>query len=227
MTRKLYELANVESPFVWRAKYALAHKGLTYESERLPFTQISPGFGNGGFKTVPVLVEEDGEEIHDSWAIAKHLDAAYPQAPTLLGDGLERAQAVESLLGKVGFRNFLPIFIKDIHDGLASADAVYFRENREARFGDTLENLSADRDVRLPQAREALGPLRAELADAQWLHGDAPGYGDYIWLGFFAWLTGCASCALLLDDDPLKAYIERGFALFDGVAHGISSRAGA
>ncbi|MEM9388229.1 MAG: glutathione S-transferase N-terminal domain-containing protein [Pseudomonadota bacterium] len=224
MPRKLYELANVESPFVWRTKYALAHKGLLYESERLPFTQISAGFGEGGFKKVPVLVEEDGEEIQDSWTIAKHLDAAYPQAPTLLGDGLERAQSLESLLGETAFPGFFPLFIKDIHDGLGQADSVYFRESREARFGDTLEALSTDRETRLPQAREALAPLRAELANAQWLHGESPGYGDYIWLAFFAWLKGCATCAPLADHDPLAAYAERGFALYDGIAQGITPR---
>lgn len=224
MTRKLFELAHVESPFVWRSKFALAHKGLAYESERLAFTKVSAGFGAGDHKSVPVLVEEDGREIHDSWAIAEHLESTYSDAPTLFPGGKDRAKSVEAMLGETGFPNFFPLFIKDIWSCVPEADAAYFRQTREARFGTTLEELSANRDERLVAAREALAPLRAELAKASWLHGETPGYGDYIWLAFFAWLKGCATVPPLEEDDIVTAYIQRGFALYDGVATGFPAR---
>ena len=51
---RLYELVLEDgrsaSPFVWRIRYALAHKGIPYESVYLGFTDIAKTFG-GRFKT--------------------------------------------------------------------------------------------------------------------------------------------------------------------------------
>lgn len=221
MPRTLYELANVESPFVWRAKYALAHKGLAYQTQRTAFTAIATTC-EGRHPTVPFLVDENGSETCDSMHIAAYLDDAYPDTPSLLGDGaLERAQEIEGILGKTGFPNFFPLYIHDIWAGLPEKDAAYFRSSREARFGTTLESLSAEREARLPAARAALDPLRAEIAKAPWLNGDTPGYADYIVLAFFAWLKGCATTPPLAKGDPLLAYIDRGFALYGDIAKGI------
>jgi len=221
MPRTLYELENIESPFVWRAKYALAHKGLTYETHRAAFTDI-PNTCGGRHKTVPFLVDEDGSETCDSMSIAAYLDDTYPEPPSLLGNGsLERAQEIEKILGETGFPNFFPLYIRDIWAGLPDKDAAYFRSTREDRFGTSLEALSANREARLPDARASLEPLRAELAKAPWLNGDAPGYADYIVLAFFAWLKGCASTPPLAAGDPLLDYIERGFALYGGIGNAI------
>ena len=52
---KLYQLALGNgcsaSPYVWRIRYALAHKGLPCEPVPLGFAQIPTSFG-GRFKTV-------------------------------------------------------------------------------------------------------------------------------------------------------------------------------
>ena len=221
MTRTLYELADIESPFVWRAKYALAHKGLVYETQRTAFTEI-PTVCEGRHPTVPFLVDEDASETCDSLGIAAYLDDTYPDNPSLLSGGaLERAQEIEKILGETGFPGFFPLYIKDIWAGLPEKEATYFRSTREARFGATLEELSANRDARLPDARATLAPLRAEIAKAPWLNGDAPGYADYIVLAFFAWLKGCASTPPLAAGDPLLDYINRGFALYNGIGNNI------
>lgn len=221
MTRTLYELENVESPFVWRAKYALAHKGLAYEARPIGFTAI-PDTCDGRHPTVPFLVDENGDETCDSMNIAAYLDEAYPDAPSLLGHGaLERVGQIEKILGQTGFPNFFPLYIRDIWAGLPEKDAAYFRATREKRFGTTLEALSDNREARLIEARAALAPLRAELAGVDWFHGDAPGYGDYIVLAFFAWLKGCAGTPPLAADDPLVDYINRGFALYGGIGETI------
>lgn len=225
MPRTLYELANVESPFVWRAKYALSHKGLAYETYRTAFTDL-PDVCGGRHPTVPFLVDEDECETCDSLQIAVYLDEAYPNAPSLLGNGaLERAKDIEAILGQNGFPNFFPLYIHDIWAGLPEKDAIYFRTTREARFGKTLEALSANRDERLTDARAALEPLRAEIANAPWLNGETPGYADYIVLAFFAWLKGCASTPPLAPGDPLLDYIDRGFALYGGIGQQIEGGA--
>ena len=54
---RLYELVlengRSASPYVWRIRYALAHKGVPFESVPLGFTEIPKVFG-GRFKTVPL-----------------------------------------------------------------------------------------------------------------------------------------------------------------------------
>ena len=60
------------SPFCWRAKFALKHKGLAWRDEPVGFTEKQKiAFAQS--QTVPVI--HDGPKVvKDSWAIAQHLD---------------------------------------------------------------------------------------------------------------------------------------------------------
>ena len=221
MFRTLYELESIASPFVWRSKFSLAHKGLVYEARQTAFTDIANVLG-GRYKTVPILVDEDGTEINDSLSILSYLEDTYTDAPSLFGPaGHTRAAEIDDLLGKTGFLQFFPLYIRDIWSCLPEKDAAYFRSSREARFGATLENLSTGREGRLDAARKALDPLRNELAKADWFSGETPGYSDYMVLAFFAWLKSCAQTPPLAKGDPLVDYIERGFALYDGLGNSV------
>lgn len=220
MPRTLYELDKVESPFVWRAKYALAHKKLDYKPVRIGFTQITNTL-EGRHKTVPILVDSDGTEIGDSMKIAAYLDKTYPDAPMILGEGQNRAGQIEGMINSLAFPNFFPLYIHDIWSQLSGADAAYFRKTREERFGKTLEEISANREARLPEARAALEPLREEIAKSAWLAGDGPGYADFIVLAFFAWIKATAGVPPLAKDDPLAKYVRNGFALYGGIGEAI------
>src|SRR6185437_5084567 len=85
---ELYDLAGAEddrrfSPFCWRTRLALAHKGLPVTTIPWRFTEkerIAPS-GQG---RVPVLVD-NGRWINDSWAIATYLEETYPDRPSLFG----------------------------------------------------------------------------------------------------------------------------------------------
>src|SRR5450432_960501 len=77
------------SPFVWRVRYALAHKGLAFESVRLGFTDIPTCF-DGKFKTVPIL--EHGDTVMaESWEIVEYIDRQYPDRPPLFSSAAEHA----------------------------------------------------------------------------------------------------------------------------------------
>jgi len=95
MAIKLYDLAAAEddrrfSPYCWRAKMALRHKGLEFETVPWRFTDKGMiAFSGQGL--VPVLV--DGKHtVHDSWRIALYLEEAYPQRPGLFEGGQSRAR---------------------------------------------------------------------------------------------------------------------------------------
>ena len=86
MAIKLYDLAGAEddrrfSPYCWRVKMALKHKGLPFETIPWRFTEKDV-IEFTGSKTVPVIV--DGKRaVYDSWEIALYLDEAYPSRPGL------------------------------------------------------------------------------------------------------------------------------------------------
>lgn len=96
MTLKLFELVGTDqtgpfSPFCWRTRMALAHKGLSAQSIPWCFTEkdaIAPYRS----EKVPVLL--DGESsVADSWAIANYLEDNYPERPSLFGGEGGRATA--------------------------------------------------------------------------------------------------------------------------------------
>lgn len=224
---RLYELVlendRSASPFVWRIRYALAHKGIAYESVPLGFVEIHRVFG-GRFKTVPVI-EHGGMMMAESWDIAEYLDRSFPEQPRLFSSPSERSMVRlfdQWFLAEV-VRPLLPVYVLDVHNAVRAADRPYFRESREARLKSTLEVVSADRAARLPAIREALKPLRQHLADHRFLGGQAPNYADYIALGVFQWIASVATTAPLASDDKvLRDWLDRGFRLYAG--HGSDRR---
>lgn len=63
------------SPYGWRTRMALAHKGLDYSLELVKFTEKHK-LEFSGQPLVPVI--RDGERVvNDSWAIAEYLEDAY------------------------------------------------------------------------------------------------------------------------------------------------------
>jgi glutathione S-transferase len=87
----LYDLAGAQverrfSPYCWRAKLALAHKGLAFDTIPWHFTD-KDAIAFSGQGRVPVLVDGD-RIVFDSWTIATYLEDVYPDRPSLFrGDG--------------------------------------------------------------------------------------------------------------------------------------------
>lgn len=206
------------SPFVWRVRYALAHKGLEFESVRLGFIEIPNHFA-GKFKTVPVL--ECGDAIMaESWDIVEHLDQQFPDRPALFGSPAELAMVrlTDSWFMTEVMRRMFRVYVKDLYDSIRPVDREYFRSSREKNMkGETLETFTADRAALLPVIRTALNPLRMHLAKFAWIGGSTPNFADYIVLSAFQWVTSVSRLPLLAADDSLRAYIDRGFDLYGGV----------
>ena len=226
MTIKLYDLAAADgrrfSSNCWRSHFALAHKGLAYETVPTKFTDI-PTICGGVHKTIPVI--EDGEtQVCDSWVIANYLEDNYPDSPSLFGadESGGAARTFSQFLQQWGMRHIsfplLHTILLDIHDRLDPADQAYFRESREKRFGAPLEKLVADREETLIAFRKGLGPLRACLVDRDFLSGPAPLYPDYMITAALLWPRMMSPLKFLEDDDPLVPWFERMLDLFDGLA---------
>jgi glutathione S-transferase len=219
----LYDLAGAEagrrfSPFCWRIRMALAHKGLAVETVPWRFTEKhklpQPNVGR-----VPVIVD-GATVVHDSTSIAGYLETQYPDGPTLFGGGIGRALTsfVQNWTETVLQPTLIGFVVLDICRHAAPEDRAYFRRSREERFGMTLEDVVKDRDRRLPAFRDSLAPLRRTLERQPFLAGDAPAYADYIVFGAFQWARAISDFELLGPDDPVAAWRGRLLDAFGGLA---------
>ncbi len=228
MSIQLYDLATADpklrfSPYCWRVKMALAHKGLTWDEVPSHFTDKDelpqPNAG-----TVPVLV--DGNNVvGDSWAIAEYLDQRYPDKP-LFGCAESKSTA---LLIKFWIERTVQPFITrmgvgDFMETLHEKDKAYFRQTREKRFGMPIEEYMSNREHTREGFVAALEPLRAMLAEQPYLAGAHPAYADYIVFGALQWMRCGSPFPALKRDDPVFTYRERMLDLFDGLGRRATHR---
>jgi glutathione S-transferase len=221
MSRLLYELKGRDdrrfSPFCWRTRLALAHKGLDVETTAI-------GFGGkatiafSGQDRVPVLVDGDAT-VSDSWAIACYLEDTYDGTPSLFG-AVERGAAhfVNQWADGVMQPTLVRMIVLDQLDHIEPQDEPYFRDSRERRFGAPLEDVQADRDDKVGEFRAVLAPVRTALADQPFLAGTEPAYVDYIVFSAFQFARCMSPFRLLEKDDPVHAWRRRMFDLYDGLA---------
>jgi len=220
---RMYDLAGADptrrfSPYCWRIRMALAHKGLKVET--IPWRYCDkPSIAHSGQDRVPVI--EDGDRvIADSWAIANYLEDAYPERPTLFGGAAARAAArfINSWADTVQNGGISTFVVADIMRHLDPRDQDYFRHSRTKRFGMALEQFCANRDARIGGFRQTLEPLRMMLKSQPFVGGASPLYPDYIVFGGFQWVRTISDFALLDDDDPIAAWRDRMLDLFEGLA---------
>ncbi len=132
MARTLYDLAAADdkrrfSPYCWRIKMALAHKGLEVETVPWRFTE-KDAITFSGQGRVPVLVDGD-KVVANSWAIANYLEDRYPDRKSLFGDASARSLThfVASWADGVLQPAITQFILADIHTHLHEKDKVYFR----------------------------------------------------------------------------------------------------
>lgn len=222
MALKMYDLAAADpllrfSPYCWRTKMALAHKGLAVETVPWRFTE-KDAIAFSGQGRVPVLLDGD-KVVSDSWDIACYLDAAYPDRPALFGSADARGAALfvkRWCEGQV-HPALVRLIIADIARILHPKDAGYFRESREKALGAPLEDYVTAKEENLRHFHAVLTPLRLTVKDLAFLGGERPAYADYIVFGALQWAR-CASPQDLLEaDDPVAAWFARLADLYDGL----------
>src|SRR5688572_33170045 len=113
---------------------ALAHKGLRFETQAVRLSdKAAIAFSQG--KTVPVI--RDGDTVvRDSWKIAEHLEARYPQS-TLFGGDIGRGvtHAFNTWVDRALVAPMMQVVAPDIHERVDPADEHYFRGMAERVAG--------------------------------------------------------------------------------------------
>jgi len=219
--RLLYELAGEDperrfSPYCWRIRFALQHKGLSFETVPWRFSDRDAIAFSGQAK-VPVLV--DGEHVvSDSWEIAQYLESTYPDSPSLLGASGALVLFMAAWADTILLPAVSALILADIPSILHERDRDYFRESRETRFGRTLESLCQDRETRVVAFRQSLLPLRRTLARHDFLGGQQPDYADYCVFSVFQWARCSSDFALLEHEDVVTRWGERMLGLYGCMA---------
>ncbi|MEM6665517.1 MAG: glutathione S-transferase family protein [Pseudomonadota bacterium] len=227
MAIRLYDLCGSNnrrfSPYCWRVRLALAHKGLDHETVPLLFTEIPDVLGDHGGR-VPVL-DDGGTRVADSFAIAEYLEATYPDRPSLFGGaaGVTMARFVEGFANTVVLAGIAPLIVADVADRVDDTDRTYFVESREKRFGKALAEVQAGRDDAVTGFRKRLDPLRWALRQVPFLGGDGPMMADYILFGSFQWARVASPFALLDADDAVAAWLDRCLSLHGGLGRSESA----
>ncbi len=223
MAIELYDLAGGDealrfSPYCWRARMALAHKGLDFETIPVRFGEKHK-VEFSGQKLVPVL--RDGTNVVcDSWDIALYLDNAYSDRPALMNgpQALALTNFVRSFVQTRLGPPIMRMVLLDIHNACSKQDQPYFRQSREQRLGMPLEKFVVPQEEGRAALKSELSPLRDMLGLQDYLCGDKPAYADYIVFGHFMWARGVSGKKMLDGDDPVHAWRERMLDLFDGLA---------
>lgn len=208
------------SPYCWRARLALAHKGLEVETLPWRFTDKA-AIADSGQDRVPVLRDE-ARVVSDSWRIAEYLEDAYPDRPSLFGGpgGRALARFVNAWADAVQLPAVAGLVVADIVPHLGPEDRAYFIASREKRYGKPLAEVVAGRETRVEAFRQTtLQPLRLVLREWPWLGGeDGPAYADYIAFGAFQWARCVSAFPLLTPEDPLHDWRGRVLDLFGRLA---------
>ena len=88
-----------------------------------------------------------------------------------------------------------PVVVGDIFEKIEPVDRAYFRENREARLGATLEDIAARRDDFRPRLKSVLADLEAVALGHEYLF-EVLTYADFSLFGTLTWVTR-------VSDEPL------------------------
>ena len=143
MTITFYDLAGADpalrfSPYCWRTRMALLHKGLAFDAVPWRFSDKAVLEPSGQAK-VPTIVD-NGRWVNDSWQIALYLDQTYPDRPLLMKDEGRRAAArlVDVWLIGAAHMTALPMVLLNMFGHLDPKDQPNFREIREKQFGKSL-----------------------------------------------------------------------------------------
>ena len=221
---ELYDLAGRDpelrfSPYCWRVRMAMAHKGLEPQTVPWRFSEASLLPGAPHNRQVPVIVD-DGAVVADSTAIAFHLEERHTNGPSLFGGagGEAHARFIIAWADTVLVPAMFPFAASYVFTQLHPADQAYFRQSREVRLGTTLEAARDAAPGKLAGLRATLAPLRRVLAGQPFAGGEEPSYADYALFGCFQWLRCVGVPDVLEAGDPVAGWRGVMLELFDGLA---------
>ena len=222
MGMQLYDLAGAEferrfSPYCWRIKLALMHKGLPFETIPWRFTDKN-AIAFSGQSRVPALIDGDQARVH-FWR-SYYLEATYPDRPSLFrGHGGRAVNPICQCLGGCGFgqRHFAVDCDRHSHDR-RQGSCLLPRDPGKAARRDTGSGHRRPRN-KCGGVPEDLGAASHHTRSTALLRRRGAGVRRLCRVRLFP--MGALHklfCMQSLRDDPGWAWRERSLADFDGFA---------
>ena len=211
------------SPFSWRIRYALAHKGLQPTVVPTRFADVERIRALSGQQFVPII-EHDDIVVHDSWSIACYLEDTFPDGPSLFGGpaGRGTTRLVNIWSDTVLVNAMRPLVYAGFLRCIDPGDRAQFRASREAQLGMTLEQFSAEPDAARADLVRTCAPLERTLSEQAYIGGAAPAYADYIVFSVFQWARVGSPRDVLegtTEMDATRAWRERMVTLHDDLGN--------
>lgn len=182
---KFYDCATAPSPR--RARMALAEKRVDVETVEIDLRsgeQFSSEFMALNPRcTVPVLVTEAGEALCDNAAIARYLEAEYPD-PALMGRSSVEQARVAEWIWRAEFEGLISVMEVLRNTSKAMKDRALPGPDPVAQIPELAERGRA-RGMRFFKS------LDERLAECPWLGGDAFSFADisaFVFVEFAAWV---------------------------------------
>ena len=173
------------SPYGWRVRMALAHKGLDATVE-LCWHSDKEKLSFSGQHLVPVL--RDGERAREQLLGHRLLSrrglSGSPDADGWRAGARPSRKFLNSWMDRSSAGRWCGRSIStSCSHCTRGADALEFRRRREERNGATLEALHANRAKDFDEVNRAMLPLNELLRQQPFIAGPAPAYVDYIVFG--------------------------------------------
>ncbi|HED13992.1 MAG TPA: hypothetical protein ENI62_10140 [Gammaproteobacteria bacterium] len=227
MTIRLIDLVGTDpelmfSPFTWRTRMSLLHKGLDFQLE--PWHMAPEGHKESGYPSVPVMYDKN-KWIGDSWEIAKYLDEEYPDRPVLFPgkNGVAHAKIALALCGSV-FPAMIACAVLNCYENVIDAESKdFFRKSREEIFGATLEQVTLPEAEAKENLAKALAPFDEVLEEELFLGGPEPTYADYGLFGILKWGDMVSSYAPLDSSSNTGKWFDRLSSMYGGYAAGVKT----
>ena len=222
MTLVFYERVGHEgrrpSPYSWRIRYALAHKGVDFEVRPVRFADVDVIRGLTGQHLTPVL-SDGGRAVHETWHIACYLEDRFPSKPSLFGGQIGRGMArhINSWSDTQLAPPLRRVIYADFPAVLDAGDRAYFRMTRERDLGMTLEAACSDPKAKLTTFQQACEPLERTLSAQPYICGTAPAYADYTVFSVFQWARLGSPNEVVPQGSAIADWRSRMIALFDNL----------
>jgi|RhiMethySRZTD1v2_1073278.scaffolds.fasta_scaffold600014_1 glutathione S-transferase len=207
------------SPFSWRIRYALAHKGIDFEVHPVRFVDVDIIRRLSGQHLTPII-DDNGKVTHETWDIATYLEDRFPDRPSLFessaGKGMAKLINVWADTQLARLARF--VIYADFPAVLDPSDRAYFRSTRERDLGMTLEDACADQASKLAAFQQACVPLERTLAAQPFVCGGTPAYADYVVFSVFQWARLGSPKEIVPAGSSLAQWRERMISLHDNLA---------
>jgi glutathione S-transferase len=206
------------SPYSWRIRYALAHKGIDFDVHPVRFADVETIRRLSGQHLTPII-DDDGKVTHETWDIANYLEDRFPDRPSLFGGAPGRGMA--QFINEWASAQLVPplrhVIYADFPAVLDPGDRAYFRSTRERNLGMSLEAACAEPESKLAAFQHACAPLERCLSTQPHICGSDPAYADYIIFSIFQWARlGCPK-EVVAKGSALADWRSRMIALYDNL----------